>query len=285
MKLIATGKIRKVFDLEDGRLVIVTSDRISAYDKTLPNLVESKGEILNRLSAFWSEKTQHIIPNHMISINNSDMPKYFQKPEFQGRCMLVHKLKMLPIECIVRGYITGSSWTSYQRTGSVFGISMPCGLQESQKLPDPLYTPTTKAISGHDEPITVNQTIKMFGTTALSLRNLSISIYNECAEYARANGIIIADTKFEFGIDCSGNILLADEVLTPDSSRFWPADSYEVGHSQQSFDKQFVRDWLKEHNWTGGSTPPVLPYEIIAATSQKYIEVYEKLTKQTFTFE
>lgn len=228
MKLISTGKVREIFDLEDGRLVIVTSDRISAYDKILPNLVSNKGAVLNRLSAFWFEKTKHIVPNHMISIDNADMPKYFQEPEFEGRCMLVHKLKMLPIECIVRGYITGSGWSSYKKTGTVCGIAMPCGLQESEKLPEVLYTPTTKAETGHDEPITIAETIKMFGTTALSLKDISIDIYTECAQYAKAKGIIIADTKFEFGIDHYGKIVLADEILTPDSSRFWPADCYEI---------------------------------------------------------
>lgn len=282
MEPIKKGKVRDIYDLGD-RLLLVTSDRISAFDVVLPSEISWKGEVLNKLSAFWFDFTKDIIPNHMISIRDADMPKEFRSKEFWGRCMLVKKLTMLPVECIVRGYITGSGWESYKKTGAVCGIELPKGLQESEKLPDPIYTPTTKAEEGHDEHISFEQTVELVGEElATQLRDKSIEIYKKCAEYALAKGIIIADTKFEFGVDEDGNLVLADEVLTPDSSRFWPADEYEVGRGQKSFDKQFIRDWLKNSGWDKNPPAPELPKEVIYDTTEKYIEAFEKLTGVQF---
>lgn len=278
MQQIGKGKVRDIYDVGD-KLVLVTSDRISAFDVVLPSVIPWKGEILNKLSAFWFDFTKDIIPNHMISIMNADMPEEFRSKEFQGRCMLVKKLKMLPIECIVRGYITGSGWESYKKNGAVCGIKLPEGLQESEKLPEPIYTPTTKAEEGHDQHISFEQTVELVGEElATQLRDKSIEIYKKCAEYALAKGIIIADTKFEFGVDEEGNLILADEVLTPDSSRFWPADEYEVGRGQKSFDKQFIRDWLKNSGWDKNPPAPELPKKVIYFTIDNYIEAFEKLT-------
>lgn len=283
MKQIGKGKVRDIYDLGD-QLVLVTSDRISAFDVVLQsNMVPHKGAVLNRISAFWFDFTKDIISNHMISINNADMPKEFQAEEFEGRCMLVKKLKMLPIECIVRGYITGSGWESYQKNGSVCGIQLPAGLRESEKLPTPIYTPTTKAVEGHDEHISFEQTVELIGEElATQLRDKSIEIYSKCAEYAKTKGIIIADTKFEFGIDENGTLILADEVLTPDSSRFWSADEYEVGKSQKSYDKQYLRDWLKNSGWNKTPPAPIIPDDVISVTSGKYVEAYETLTGTKF---
>lgn len=282
MKKIGNGKVRDIYDVGD-KLILVTSDRVSAFDVVLSNVVPYKGEVLNKISAFWFGFTKEIIPNHMISINNADMPEEFQTEEFEGRCMLVKKLKMLPVECIVRGYITGSGWESYQKNGSVCGIELPEGLKESQQLPTPIYTPTTKAEEGHDEHISFEQTVELIGEElAVQLRDKSIEIYSMCAEYARTKGIIIADTKFEFGVDNDGNLVLADEVLTPDSSRFWPADEYEVGKSQKSYDKQYLRDWLKNSGWDKNPPAPMLPEDVVEVTSQKYIEAYETITGEEF---
>ena len=282
MKQIGKGKVRDIYDVGD-KLVLVTSDRVSAFDVVLPNVVPHKGAVLNRVSAFWFDYTKNVIPNHMISIDNADMPEEFQTAEFEGRCMLVKKLKMLPVECIVRGYITGSGWASYQRNGSVCGIKLPDGLQESEKLPVPIYTPTTKATEGHDEHISFEQTVELIGEDlAVQLRDKSIEIYSMCAEYARTKGIIIADTKFEFGVDENGILVLADEVLTPDSSRFWPADEYVVGKSQKSYDKQYLRDWLKSSGWDKNPPAPTLPEDVISVTSGKYVEAFETLTGTKF---
>lgn len=282
MKQIGKGKVRDIYDVGD-RLVLVTSDRVSAFDVVLPNTVPHKGAVLNRVSAFWFDFTKDIIPNHMISINNADMPEEFQAKEFEGCCMLVKKLKMLPVECIVRGYITGSGWESYQKNGSVCGIQLPEGLRESEKLPTPIYTPTTKATEGHDEHISFEQTVELIGEElATQLRDKSIEIYSMCAEYARTKGIIIADTKFEFGIDEDGTLVLADEVLTPDSSRFWSADEYVVGKTQKSYDKQYLRDWLKNSGWDKTTPAPLLPEDVLSLTSSKYVEAYETLTGMKF---
>ena len=282
MKQIGKGKVRDIYDVGD-KLVLVTSDRVSAFDVVLPNVVPHKGAVLNRVSAFWFDYTKNVIPNHMISIDNADMPEEFQTAEFEGRCMLVKKLKMLPVECIVRGYITGSGWASYQKNGSVCGIKLPDGLQESEKLPVPIYTPTTKATEGHDEHISFEQTVELIGEDlAVQLRDKSIEIYSMCAEYARTKGIIIADTKFEFGVDENGILVLADEVLTPDSSRFWPADEYVVGKSQKSYDKQYLRDWLKSSGWDKNPPAPTLPEDVISVTSGKYVEAFETLTGTKF---
>lgn len=280
--VVATGKVRNIHDLGD-RLVLVTSDRISAFDVVMNEIIPKKGVILNKISEFWFNYTNQIIANHMISTDNADMPEEFQGEEFEGRCMLVKKLKMLPVECIVRGYITGSGWESYKKSGSVCGITLPEGLQESEKLPTPIYTPTTKATEGHDEHISFEDTEKLVGKElAAQLRDKSIEIYSTCAEYAREKGIIIADTKFEFGVDEAGNLVLADEVLTPDSSRFWPAYKYVVGKSQSSYDKQYLRDYLKTSGWNKQPPAPKLPDAVIDITYSKYVEAYERITGSLF---
>ena len=281
-KLLYEGKVREVYDIGD-KLVIAATDRISAFDHILKNKVTDKGAILTQMSKFWFDYTKDVIPNHMISVDVNDMPEFFQNEKYARRSMMCKKLTMLPIECIVRGYITGSGWASYQETGKVCGIQLPEGLKESDKLPEPIYTPSTKAeIGDHDENISYEQSIahleKYFPgrgeELASKLRDNTIALYKKCAEYALSKGIIIADTKFEFGLDEEGNMVIGDEMLTPDSSRFWPADGYEAGHGQPSFDKQFARDWLKanpDNDWT-------LPQEIVDKTIQKYLQGYEMLT-------
>lgn len=282
MEQIGKGKVRDIYDV-GGELVLVTSDRISAFDVVMPNTVPHKGTVLNRISAFWFDMTKQVMPNHMISIENKDMPEEFQRQEFQGRSMLVKKLTMLPVECIVRGYITGSGWESYKKRRSVCGIQLPQGLRESEKLPIPIYTPTTKATEGHDEHITFEETVKLVGWEyAKEMRDKSLEIYSLCANYAKTRGIIIADTKFEFGISEDGSLVVADEMLTPDSSRFWPADEYEVGKSQKSYDKQFLRDWLKSSGWDKTPPAPEIPQDVISATSEKYVKAYEALTGTKF---
>ena len=282
MKPIKEGKVREIYDNGDS-LIIVATDRISCFDVILKNQVTKKGKVLTQMSRFWFDLTKDILPNHMISTDVNDMPEFFRKPEFDGNSMLCKKLTMLPVECIVRGYITGSGWDSYCKTGEVCGIRLPEGLQESQKLPEPIYTPSTKAeIGDHDENISFEQSIvyleKLFPGKgreyAEKLRDYTIALYKKCADYAASRGIIIADTKFEFGLDENGRIVLGDEMLTPDSSRFWPAEGYEPGHSQPSFDKQFARDWLKshEHNWQ-------LPQDIVDRTIEKYLQAYRLLTE------
>ena len=282
LKLLYEGKVREVYDNGDS-LIMVATDRISAFDNILKNKITDKGAILTQMSKFWFDYTKDVVPNHMISVDVNDMPEFFHNDEYKGRSMKCKKLKMLPIECIVRGYITGSGWASYKENGTVCGIKLPEGLQESEKLPEPIYTPSTKAeIGDHDENISYEQSIahleKYFPGKgkeyADKLREYTIALYKKCAEYALEKGIIIADTKFEFGLDENGNIVLGDEMLTPDSSRFWPAQGYEAGHSQPSFDKQFARDWLTAHpgnDWT-------LPQEIVDKTIEKYLQSYEMLT-------
>jgi phosphoribosylaminoimidazole-succinocarboxamide synthase len=282
MKPIKEGKVREIYDNGDS-LIMVATDRISCFDLILNNVISKKGTVLTQMSKFWFDMTKDIVPNHMISVDVKDMPEYFQKPEFDGNSMMCKKLKMLPVECIVRGYITGSGWESYKKTGEVCGIRLPEGLKESDKLPEPIYTPSTKAeIGDHDENISYEQSIEYLekefpgkgAEYAAKLKEYTIALYKKCADYAASRGIIIADTKFEFGLDENGNIVLGDEMLTPDSSRFWPADTYEPGHSQPSFDKQFARDWLKANpgnNWT-------LPADIADKTIAKYLEAYSLLT-------
>lgn len=282
MKPIKEGKVREIYDNGDS-LIMVATDRISCFDVILKNIVTKKGSVLTQMSKFWFDMTKDILPNHMISTDVKDMPEFFQTPEFEGKSMLCKKLTILPVECIVRGYITGSGWASYQKNGTVCGIKLPEGLQESDKLPEPIYTPSTKAELGeHDENISYEESVahleKYFPGKgeeyASKLRDYTIALYKKCADYAASRGIIIADTKFEFGIDDHGDIVLADEMLTPDSSRFWPADVYEPGHGQPSFDKQIARDWLKanpDNDWT-------LPEEIVQKTIGKYLECYELLT-------
>ena len=282
LKPIKEGKVREIYDNGDT-LIMVATDRISCFDVILNNTVTKKGTVLTQMSKFWFDMTSDILPNHMITTDNEKMPEFFRQPRFIGNSMMCKKLEMLPVECIVRGYITGSGWASYQKDGTVCGIRLPEGLKESAKLPEPIYTPSTKAEIGlHDENISYEQSIthleKYFPGKgeeyASKLRDYTLALYKKCADYALSRGIIIADTKFEFGLDEEGRIVLGDEMLTPDSSRFWPADSYEEGHSQPSFDKQFARDWLKAtpgNNWT-------LPQEITDKTIEKYLLSYELLT-------
>ena len=276
------GKVREIYDNGDS-LIMVATDRISCFDVILHNTVTKKGTVLTQMSKFWFDLTKDIVPNHMISADVKDMPEFFRQERFDGNSMLCKKLTMLPVECIVRGYITGSGWASYQKTGTVCGITLPEGLRESDKLPEPIYTPSTKAeIGDHDENISYEQSIEYLEARfpgkgemyAKQLKDLTLKLYERCADYARTRGIIIADTKFEFGLDENGNIVLGDEMLTPDSSRFWPADTYEPGHGQPSFDKQFARDWLKANpgnDWT-------LPQDIVDKTIAKYLQAYEMLT-------
>lgn len=282
MKKISSGKVREIYEVEDDKLLLVVSDRISAFDSILPSPIPEKGKILNQISAFWFDFIKDIIPNHVISTNSKDFPEEFQTEEFEGRSMLVKKLKMIPVECIVRGYITGSGWKSYQENGTVCGITLPEGLQESEKLPEPIFTPTTKAAEGHDENISFEEVCTLIGKDlAEELRAKTIEIYSKCAEYAATKGVIIADTKFEFGVDENGTLVIGDEVLTPDSSRFWPADDYEVGRSQKSFDKQYLRDWMKSTGYDPEAGIPI-PDEVIDTTVSKYKEAYKILTGKDF---
>lgn len=283
---IKEGKVREVYDNGDS-LIIAATDRISAFDVILKNKITNKGAILTQMSKFWFEYTKDIIPNHMISTDVKDMPEFFQNRRFDGSSMMCRKLEMLPIECIVRGYITGSGWASYQKDGTVCGIKLPEGLKESQKLPEPIYTPSTKAEIGlHDENISFERSIEVLEKEypgkgreyAQKIKDATLALYNKCAEYALSKGIIIADTKFEFGLDENGNIVLGDEMLTPDSSRFWPLDGYEAGKGQPSFDKQFVRDWLKANP----DSDYLLPDEVVTKTIDKYKEAFELLTGRAF---
>lgn len=285
---IKEGKVREIYDIGDS-LILVATDRISCFDYILKNEITKKGTVLTQMSKFWFDFTGDIVPNHMISADTKDMPEFFRSERFDGKAMMVKKLNMLPVECIVRGYITGSGWKSYVKDGTVCGIKLPEGLKESDKLPEPIYTPSTKAeIGDHDENISYEQSIahleKYFPGKgeeyATKLRDFTIALYKKCADYALSRGIIIADTKFEFGLDENGNIVLGDEMLTPDSSRFWPADLYEPGHGQPSFDKQFARDWLKSDDNENKDEPEkwVLPDEIAQKTINKYLEAYEMLT-------
>ena len=286
LKPMKEGKVREVYDNGDS-IIMVATDRISAFDVILKNKIVNKGAILTQMSKFWFDFTKDIIPNHMISIDVNDMPEFFRKEEYTGNSMKCKKLKMLPIECIVRGYITGTGWASYKENGTVCGIKLPDGLVESDQLPEPIYTPTTKADLGdHDEHVTFEETVDILEKKfpgrgeelAKALRDNTIAIYKKCAAYARERGIIIADTKFEFGLDENGNVVLGDEVLTPDSSRFWPVEGYEPGKSQPSFDKQFVRDWLKANP----DSDYLLPDDVIEKTIEKYKEAFELLTGSKF---
>lgn len=277
------GKVRDIYDLGD-HLLLVSTDRISAFDWVLPTPIPSKGQVLNQLSAFWFKLLGE--PNHLVTINLDEMPlpEYTDREMLVGRTCYVRKTKVIPIECVVRGYISGSAWKEYQQRGTVCGIQLPPGLKESDELPEPIFTPATKAETGHDENITFDQMIEIVGEQiAVELRERSLRIYKRGAAYAKERGIIIADTKFEFGQE-NGQILLIDEVFTPDSSRFWPADSYTPGRGQRSFDKQFVRDWLESTGWDKNSPPPELPDDVVQKTREKYIEAFERLTGQKFPF-
>jgi len=275
MKLHSTGKVREIYHADDD-LIMVASDRISAYDVVLPDPIPDKGKVLTQMSIFWFETTGGIVPNHFL---DEDVPA-----EVAGCGMRVKRLEMYPVECVVRGYITGSGWTEYQADGTVCGIELPAGLQESEKLPEPIFTPATKAeIGDHDENIDFDRAAEVVGSRSLltELRRISIELYEHAAAHALERGIILADTKFEFGASPGAEIVLGDEVLTPDSSRFWPADEYEPGRAQASFDKQYVRDWLNQAGWDHSPPAPHLPEEVIANTAAKYRDAYERITGRT----
>ncbi len=285
-KPVKEGKVREVYDNGDS-LIIVATDRISAFDHILQNKITDKGAILTQMSKFWFDFTKDIVKNHMISVDVREMPEFFRGENFDGNSMMCKKLEMLPIECIVRGYITGSGWESYKECGKVCGISLPEGLEESDKLPEPIYTPSTKAeIGDHDENISFEKSVEILekiypgkgADYAAKIRDYTIALYKKCAEYALTKGIIIADTKFEFGLDEDGNVVLGDEMLTPDSSRFWPREGYEPGKSQPSYDKQFVRDWLKANP----QSDYLLPEDVIEKTIDKYKEAFFLLTGRQF---
>ena len=282
LKPIMEGKVREVYDNGDS-IIMYATDRISAFDVILKNKITGKGAVLTQMSKFWFDYSSDIVGNHMLSTDPSDMPEFFQRPEYAGRLMKCRKLTMLPIECIVRGYITGSGWASYQENGRVCGIRLPEGLRESDRLEEPIYTPSTKAEYGlHDENIPYERSVEILeglypgrgADYAGQIRDYTLALYKKCADYALTRGIIIADTKFEFGLDEQGQVLLADEMLTPDSSRFWPLEGYKPGQSQPSFDKQYVRDWLRANP----ESDYLLPDDIIAKTIDKYLEAYELLT-------
>ncbi len=277
LPLLASGKVREIYDLGD-QLLLVASDRVSTYDVVHPTPVPDKGNVLTGLSAFWFERTAGIVPGHVVSVTDG-VPA-----EARGRGMVVHKLQMLPVECVVRGYLSGSGWKDYQRTGAVCGIGLPAGLRESDRLPEPIFTPATKAQEGHDENIDFEGAVELIGDRgqAERLREISIAIYQHAAAHALERGIILADTKFEFGLDADGALTLGDEVCTPDSSRFWPADQYEPGRSQPSFDKQFVRDWASSTGWDRTPPAPEIPEEVVARTREKYVEAYERITGEPF---
>ncbi|MGQ0794401.1 MAG: phosphoribosylaminoimidazolesuccinocarboxamide synthase [Deltaproteobacteria bacterium] len=276
------GKVRDNYNLGD-RLLIVATDRISAFDVVLPNGIPQKGRVLTQISKYWFDKTGDIVSNHLISTDTADFPQEFSKyaPDLEGRSMLVKKTKPLPVECIVRGYITGSGWKEYQKSKSVCGIPLPSGLVDSSKLEEPLFTPSTKAEEGeHDENITFERTVEILGKELAEwVKSVSIALYSRARDIAEAKGIIIADTKFEFGIDQDGRLILIDEVLTPDSSRFWPRSEYKPGGSQRSFDKQFVRDYLTSIGWNQSPPAPHLPPDVIEKTTEKYLEALSRLTK------
>jgi phosphoribosylaminoimidazole-succinocarboxamide synthase len=276
--LLSRGKVRELYDLGDD-LLMVASDRISTYDVVHPTPIPDKGKVLTGLSVVWFELTRDLIPNHLLSVTDG-VPD-----EFRGRGMRVKRLNMLPVECVVRGYITGSGWKDYQATGSVSGIELPPGLRESDRLPEPIYTPSTKAETGHDEAIDFERTVELIGDRGLAerVRDATLQVYEAVAAHALERGVILADTKFEFGLDADGTLTLGDEVCTPDSSRFWPADSYEPGRGQPSFDKQYVRDWAAGTGWDKAPPAPPVPDEVVAATRERYVTAYEKLSGEPFS--
>jgi len=276
--LIAQGKVRDIYDAGEERLLLVASDRISTYDVVHPTPIPDKGKVLTGLTAFWLDRTAHICPNHLISY--TDVPE-----EYRGRAMLVERLEMVPVECVVRGYITGSGWKDYLATGAVCGIGLPAGLRESERLPEPIFTPATKAdVGDHDENVDFDRAAEIVGDRPLleELRHLSIAIYERAADHARERGIVLADTKFEFGRRLDGTIVLGDEVLTPDSSRFWPADGYEPGRGQPSFDKQYVRDWATASGWDKSPPAPEIPADVVEGTRARYVDAYERITGEPF---
>jgi len=281
LKLERRGKVRDVYSVDDEHLLIVATDRISAFDCVLPTPIRRKGEVLIALSRFWFEKLGHVVPNHMVTTDVERMPDVVRRhfDELNGRSMLVRRAEVFPVECVVRGYLSGSGWKDYLRTGEVCGHALPRNLQESAELPEPIFTPATKAEEGHDENISEAQVRELLGEqTTVILRETSLRLYNEARHYARGRGIIIADTKFEFGRGRDGHTILIDEALTPDSSRFWPLESYLPGKSQQSFDKQFVRDYLETLSWDKKPPAPPIPSDIAEATTGRYLEAYKLIT-------
>jgi phosphoribosylaminoimidazole-succinocarboxamide synthase len=278
LPLIASGKVREMYDLGD-RILMVASDRISTYDVVHPTPIPGKGAVLTGLSAFWFAKTGHIVPNHFLSASDG-VPE-----DVRGRAMVVRRLRMLPVECVVRGYITGSGWKDYQATGRVSGIELPPGLRESERLPIPIFTPSTKAEEGHDEAIDFDAAAEAVGDRDLMgrVRDVSVALYEFAAAHARERGVILADTKFEFGLDDAGELVVGDEVLTPDSSRYWPADGYAPGRSQPSFDKQYVRDWASASGWDKKPPAPEIPADVVEGTKQRYEDAYERITGERFS--
>jgi phosphoribosylaminoimidazole-succinocarboxamide synthase len=290
LPLIASGKVREMYDRGGGdgpdhgddagepRLLMVASDRISTYDVVHPTPIPDKGKVLTGLSVFWFERTEHIVANHLLSAT-SGVPE-----EALGRGLVVRRLRMLPVECVVRGYITGSGWSDYQASGAVSGIPLPAGLRESERLSQPLFTPSTKADQGHDEAIDFERAGELAGDRELMerVRDVSIELYSFAADHARERGVILADTKFEFGLDGEGELVVGDEVLTPDSSRYWPAEGFEPGHGQPSFDKQYVRDWAAASGWDKRPPAPAIPADVVAGTRARYVEAYERITGQAF---
>ena len=278
LTLLASGKVREIYERSDQTLLLVASDRISTYDVVHPTSIPDKGGVLTGLSTFWFERTAELTANHLVSVTDG-VPE-----DVRGRAMVVRRLTMLPVECVVRGYLSGSGWKDYQRTGAVSGIDLPAGLRESDQLPEPIYTPSTKADVGHDQAIDFEGTVQRIGDRELAerVRDISIAVYTAAAEHARERGIILADTKFEFGLDSSGELTLGDEVCTPDSSRFWPVDQYKPGKPQPSFDKQFVRDWASSTGWDKSPPAPPIPEDVVGRTRAKYLEAYERITGDPF---
>ncbi len=279
LPLLGAGKVRDIYDLGDERILMVASDRISTFDAVHPTPIPGKGQVLTGMSVFWFELTSELVPNHLISATDG-VPD-----PVRGRALVVHRLEMLPVECVVRGYLSGSGWNDYQRSGAVCGIALPAGLRESEQLPEPLFTPATKAeIGDHDENIDFEGVVRALGDRELAerVREASIAVYRAAAEHARERGIILADTKFEFGLAPDGTLVLGDEVLTPDSSRFWPADGYEPGRPQPSFDKQPVRDWATASGWDRSPPAPAIPDEVVAGTRARYRDAYERIVGEPF---
>ena len=277
------GKVRDVYAIDDDSLLIITTDRLSAFDVVLPDPIPGKGTVLNRISNFWFARTGHIVPNHLLDRRLADvLPDPAERAQAEGRCMITRRLKALPVEAVVRGYLIGSGWKDYQATGQVCGIALPKGLRQAERLPAPIFTPATKAAVGdHDENIAFAEVEKLIGPAlAAKVRDTAIALYNHAVDYARERGILIADTKFEFGLAPDGELILIDEALTPDSSRFWPADTYQVGTSPPSFDKQYVRDYLETLDWNKTAPGPRLPADVITRTAAKYQEALERLTGQ-----
>ena len=283
LPLIAKGKVREMYGLSDDdggeRLLMVASDRISTYDAVHPTRIPDKGKVLTGLSVFWFQITSQIVANHLISATDG-VPE-----EVRGRALAVRKLEMLPVECVVRGYITGSGWKDYQASGKVSGIELPTGLRESEQLQEPIFTPSTKADIGHDETIDLGAAAELVGDSVLMqrVRDVSIELYSFAAEHARERGVILADTKFEFGLDENDELVVGDEALTPDSSRYWPADSYEIGRGQPSFDKQYVRDWASQSGWDKRPPAPEIPQDVVAGTRARYVQAYELITGEPFS--